>query len=254
MPVAGYAQEYPVVSMEQELGLRIWGGVFNPSMYDMRVNVDSQNENINGLSWKGGANSSSLELGPQGGADISWGLFPDVRIVLAGEVRGVSNKGSFVGKGVNDGGIASRNLYLSSSGGEVGLEILLKEYEKSARILFAARAGVHVLSGSRESWTENGPLGEFASTSRLSGTGVGGMVGLEWEMSFSERDGQSFSPGIFILAGYRFLTFNRIEYRYHDSNGSKDSGSVRDVNGNRVAIDMSGPDVRIGLQFSIPTK
>jgi len=239
--------------MEGELGMRIWGGVFQPSMYDMRVGVDSNNSALSAMSWEGGKNSSSLTTGPQGGGEMSWGILPDVRFLLAGEARGVANKGAFKGTGANLGGTASRNLYMSSYGGEAGLSVLLREFGERARGLLTARAGVHVLSGSRDSWSEEGPGGKFSSTSSLSGTGLGAMVGLEWEMSFASRDG-SIAPGVFLLAGYRFLTFSRVDYRYHDSAGTKDAGSVRDSAGDRMSVDMSGPEFRLGLLLAMPTK
>jgi hypothetical protein len=253
IPALGGAEAWTGVSTEGDLGLAVWGGMFQPSMYDMRAGVDSSNREISSNSWVGGTDSSSLTLGPQGGAEISWGVSPDVRILLSGEARGVSNKGSFKGKGANLGGNATNNLYLSCYGAEGGIAVLLREFEGGSRFSLTARAGVHALSGARISWSENGPAGEYSSTSRFSGTGLGALMGVEWEVFFSDHEGRN-APGMFILAGYRFLTFSRVDYRYHDSTGIKDAGAVRDSAGDRMPIDMGGPELRLGFQFVMPTK
>ena len=239
--------------MEGELGMRIWGGLFQPAMYDMRTEVDSDNRYVSAMSWKGGKNSSSLTAGPEAGIEISWGILHDVRLLLAGEMRGVSNRGSFTGTGGNSGGNASLDLLLSSYGGETGIACLLGEYGEKYRVSLTARAGVHMLSGSSQSWSENGPAGKYSWTSRITGAATGALIGLEWDMFFSDRDG-SIAPGLFMLAGYRFLSFERMDYRFHDSNGVKGDGAVRNPSGDRVGADMSGPELRLGLQLAIPTK
>lgn len=232
--------------------MRLWGGMFKPSMYDMRVNVDSVNTLLETLSWDGGGDSSKLSAGPEGGVEISWGLQPDLRVLFSFEARGVSSTGRYVGNGLNAGGAASRDLYLSAYGGEAGVSLLMREFQEKSRLFLTARAGVHVLSGASDSWSEEGSLGEYSWTTRLSGTAPGAMIGLEWEMFFTPLGGDSMAPGMFILAGYRFLSFERVEYRSRDSLGVKDSGSLRDGDGDRIAVDMGGPEFRLGLQLEIP--
>jgi len=222
-------------------------------MYDVRTSVDARNVSLASMSWVGGTGSSSLARGPEGGAEISWGFLPDVRLLLAGEMRGVSNRSSFTGSGANNGGTAKLDLNLSSVGGEAGITCLLREFQEKYRLSFTARVGVHALSGSRETWSENGPAGENSSTTRYSGLAAGALLGLEWEAFFTDRDG-SVAPGMFILAGYRFLSFGQVDYRFHDSLGVKDDGAVRNPAGDRVPVDMGGPEIRLGLQLAIPTK
>ena len=243
----------PLAPVDGDFGARAWGGVFNPAMYEMRRDVDGENGLLSALSWKGGAASSSLTMGPQAGLELLWGILPDVRIVLSAEARGVSNKGAYKGSGAGSGGTASKDLFLSSYGGETGVIIMLREFDERSRISLDLRGGAHTLSGARESWSESGPLGKGSWTSSLSGVAPGALVGIDWEYSFVNRN-DSFVPGAFLVAGYRFLSFTRVEYRYHDSTGMKKSGSVRDAAGERISIDMSGPEIRLGIQLAIPTK
>ena len=114
-----------------------------------------------------------------------------------------------------------------------------------------ARVGAHVLSGSRATWEEKGGLaGKYSATSQYSGTAVGGMVGLEWEYFFASRSGTA--PGMFLMAGYRYQSFGRVSFKSRDSSGVKASGDWRNADESRVVVDMSGLDLRLGLELAIP--
>jgi hypothetical protein len=241
---------------EAELGL--WGGLFMPGMFDMRRDTETLNDAMKAMEWKGDIKGTDLTSGFSGGGELSWGLQPGVKLILAAETRGVSASGKFTGTGSNVyidpvNGPIPQKLGIDTSyacwGVEAGITFLLKQFEDWSRIGVTVRGGVHQLTGAEEHWDETGQLAEYHWLAKYSGSAVGGMLGLEWEW-LARFEQIPFAPGGFVLAGWRYLSFDRVNYTTYDSIGNTESGPLKDANDNRLSMDFSGPEIRFGLRLA----
>jgi len=249
------------VSYAGEAAFGLWGGMIFPGIYDIRRDTEALNYMLKASSWKGNLDEGNLASGLAGGAELSWGLTPDLKLLLAAETKGTSMSGDFEGIGPNTstdpvtGVVTPQKLGIDATfacwGIEAGATFLLRQFEDWSRIGLTMHAGFFRLTGTEEHWDETGPLGEYHQLEKYRGDAIGGMLGLEWEW-LARFEEIPVAPGGYVLLGWRYLSFNSVNFNYYDSLGNKDSGTVRDANDDRESIDFSGPEVRFGLRLAFP--
>jgi hypothetical protein len=249
-----YAGDY-----EGELGIRIWGGYVQPSLFDARVQAYDEDAWLKGQNWSGLLNADDLSYGAAAGAEASWGFHPKARVLVAFEGGGTSASARYEGQGPRTFDDPYRGLMrqrmgrldrYSQAGIEAGLTLLLTDFEW-CRLGLTGRAGIHRLSAAVERGNDWGPYGDHWWNRSLTGTAPGGMLGIEWEMP-DPFPSLPFGLGGYVLAGYRVLEFRRIDYRYTDSAGISDKGLARLSDGSRFTLDFGGPELRFGVQATIP--
>ena len=236
-------------SFKDELGIRLWGGLFKADMYDMQRFAMAQNDQMVSGGWEGDFKVGNLTRGAGAGIELSWGVLPDVRVVAAVEGRGVSAGGDYRNVAGQEATLSSG---LSACGVEGGATFLLRSFEDWCRINLTVRAGAHRLYWSYIGYEETGPSGDISSSTKLQSMAPGGMVGLEWEW-LTPVPSLPFPLTGFILAGYRFLSFSKIDY-VTDSGGTRDTGVLEGPDGKWISMDFSGPEVRFGLQIVLLLK
>lgn len=245
-------------SYERQLAVRLWVGGASQNMYDSRVAIREENRMMlsSGL-WLGTVDDSAVTEALAGGLEVAYGFTPDLKAFMALETRGTSAGGVFDGVGSNAvtdpllgvlrQQVTRTNRY-AAFGPEVGATLLMREYGWS-RFGLTGRIGVHSFSGSSERGEEDGPIRTFWWERKLSGTAVGGLVGVEWEWLTPLRP-LPFT-GYFTF-GYRWLRFGKVSFDYADSTGIEESGAYKNPDGTFRRFDFSGPEVRIGLQVLVP--
>jgi len=233
---------------EQQLSIRLWGGVAKLEMFDTRVAIRDENSLMWSDGWTGEVNEGRLTRALAGGFEVSYGLYPDVKFLLALEGRGTSAQGVFEGVGPKMGQRVDRLSRYAVFGQEAGATVLLREFGWF-RLGLTGRGGVHQLAGGVERGREDGPQNTHWWSRKLSGTAFGGLVGIEWEWL---KPPKTFPLAGFILLGYRWLAFKRVSFNFSDANGIKLSGGYKNPDGRHRVFDFSGPEARFGLQVMIP--
>lgn len=251
---AGWADTY-----EGELGVRIWAMGGAPRMLEQRIAIREENLTLSSDDWTGGVTEVTLGQSLGAGLEISYGVFPNFKFLLALEGRGTYAKGSLEGVGSRvyvDPALgllrqeAERVTRLAEGGVSLGATALLRDMSW-ARVGLTGRIGLHQLSGAFERWEETGPLGENWWKRSLSGYAPSGFLGLELELAC--RNPRRCNPvSGFAMAGYRTLGFRRVTGTYTDATGVVWKSAVLDSDGSRRILDFSGPEVCVGLQMVFP--
>jgi len=242
-----------------ELGFRIWGGYIRPELFDARVQAYDEDAWLKSQEWTGLLNADDLSYGAAAGAEASWGFHPRIRALVVFEGSGTSASAKYGGQGsrtLNDPylglmcqGMGRLDRY-SQAGIEAGLTLLLTDFEW-CRLGLTGRAGVHKLSAAVERGNDWGPYGDHWWNRSLTGTAPGGMLGIEMEAP-DLLMAEPFGLGLYALAGYRLLEFRHADYMYTDSTGIMDKGLARSSNGSRFTLDFGGPELRFGIQATVP--
>ncbi len=253
---AGAVERVPADTYDQQLGIRAWFGAAQPDLYDARVAIHDENWAMQNDWWKGTIDEGALRSALAGGVEVSWGFFPDVKLLLALDGSGSSARGTFEGQGPKTAvdpvtglqrQVVDRLTRLPEFGQEVGATVLLRGFEW-CRFGATLRLGPHELAGAVERGTETGPLRTYWWNRDLTGTGAGGLFGLEWEWLDSPPSLPVAVTG-FVLVGYRWLQFRSVHFSYDDSNGGHVTGGYKNPDGTQRVLDFGGPVVRIGLQL-----
>jgi hypothetical protein len=245
------AEDNLTASVEGQVGIGLLFGMARQDMYAARVALHDENARMSESWWTGSISEGDLTQVVSGGMEISYGFYDQIRLLVALEGRGASATGSFQGLGPNLGQSASRLSRYSVFSQELGATVILREYGW-CRIGLTGRLGAYELAGAVERGRESGSLRNSWWNRRLSGTAPGVMLGVEWEWL---PLGEIFSLPLaaWVTAGYRWIEFNKVTYRYSDNTGLVSSDVVKDVNGNTLMFDFSGAEARIGIRLVIPT-
>jgi hypothetical protein len=246
----------PSDTYQDQLGIRLWLGAAQPDLYDARVAIHDENWAMQNDSWNGAIGESALHAAMAGGLEVSYGLLADAKFLLALDGSGSAAHGHFEGQGPKtladpikglERQEADRLERLPEFGQEVGATVLLRGYEW-CRFGLTVRAGPHELAGATERGSEYGPLRTYWWNRDLSGTGVGGMLGLEWEW-LTPPPSLPFALTGFVLVGYRWLQFRSVRFDYTDATGAHVTGGYKNADGTNRVLDFSGPVARFGLQL-----
>lgn len=246
----------PADTYQDQLGIRAWFGAAQPELFDARVAIHDENAMMQADSWKGTINQAGLREALAGGLEVSWGAFADAKLVLALDGSGSAAHGTFEGQGAKtftdpvlglQRQMVDRVTRLSEFGQEIGVTVLLRGFEW-CRFGLTVRGGPHELAGATERGNETGPLRNYWWNRDLSGTGAGGLLGVEWEW-LQAPPSLPFAVTGFVLAGYRFLQFRSVHFDYSDSTGTHVTGGYNNPDGTHRLYDFSGPIVRVGLQL-----
>lgn len=240
----------------QELTVRLWGGLGSALNYDARIGAHDETLALAVDNWNGAIDETALGRVTAGGGEVSWGIDPQVKLLLALEGRGVSAQSTFTGEGpahtvvLAGGGLAHQTIdrldRYSAAGAEVGATFLVRELGETSRLGLTLRLGMHTLAGSLERGHETGPQRDYWWERDLTGTAVGGLLGLEWEWT---QPWPSFPVTGFLLAGYRTLNFGHISFSYADSTGATVTGGWNTPAGGRRSVDFSGAEIRLGVEL-----
>lgn len=244
---------------EGEIGVDVWGGLSFPGMYDVRHIVDSANDARLDDDWEGGKDSRDLGRGLAAGVELYYGFAPDIRVVLAGGTAGSSWNAKYTGIASNTvtdayGTVRYQEYDAKFSFSEVGVEaggtFLLRRFEQGVRVGLVLRGGWHRLYGESFHYTEEGPLPGWEQWGSFNDANTfGGLAGLEWEWLFGIGESPS-AVGLYLLTGYRLLSFSGLEYTWHDDTGSKGTEKWNKSEDEPITVDFSGPELRFGLRYA----
>lgn len=255
------AQDYgaqPADSYLGELDVRLFFTVARPDLYGARVVLHDENGVMQNSAWTGSIPEGNLQRALGGGLEVSYGPYADVKFLAALEGSGSSAQGSFTGTGPRTftdpvaGRLAQRMDRLSRYpvfGQFVGATVLMRSFDW-CRFGLSLRAGACELAGAVERGSESGPFGQSWWRAQLSGTAPAAFVGLEWEW-LATANALGIPLAGYASIGYRMVQFSTVGLSYADSDGFRRTGDWTNADGTHRVLDLSGAEVRIGVQIPI---
>ncbi|MEK7475039.1 MAG: hypothetical protein AAB152_05330 [Candidatus Coatesbacteria bacterium] len=248
----------PPDTYAQQLSVRLYGAAAQPDLYAARVAIHDENPAVRGAGWTGSISESSLRHALGGGLEVSYGFLDDVKFLFDLGGFGSAAEGTFTGYGANSVvdpvlGRLSQRLHRVNRypvfAQTLGATLLLRSFEW-CRFGLTLRVGVCELAGATERAESSGPLGTSWTSRKLTGTAPAAFVGFEWEW-LSTAAALGLPMAGYAMLGYRQLQFTSVTAGTTDSTGLSLTGDYLNDDGTRRTLDLSGPEVRIGVQFAI---
>jgi hypothetical protein len=248
----------PADTYARQLSVRLYGAAARPDLYAARVAIHDENPAVQGAGWTGSIGDASLRHALGGGLEVSYGFLDDVKFLVELGGFGSSATGTFTGWGANSVvdpvlGRLSQHLHRVDRypvfGQTLGATLLLRSFEW-CRFGLTLRVGACELAGATERAESSGPLGTSWMSRKLTGTAPAVLVGLEWEW-LSAAAALGFPLTGYAMLGYRQLQFTSVTASTTDSTGLHLTGDYLNDDGTHRTLDLSGPEVRIGIQIAI---